>query len=88
MENFDDLFSDKDAKIVVFVKVKSQARENKILEKLDDGTRKIAVKAPRENGKANSELIQFLSKLTKIKKENIEIVSGHTQEYKKIIFNK
>jgi uncharacterized protein len=87
MEKFNNLFSDKNEKTTIFIKVKAQAHESKILGKLEDGTWKIAVKAPRENGKANSELIQFLSKLIGIKKENIKIISGHTQEYKKIIFN-
>jgi len=40
-----------------------------------DGTWKIAVNAVRENGKANKELVKFLSKITKCKKDEITIIS-------------
>lgn len=87
MNDFKNLFSWNKEPLILSVKIKTSAWENKIIEKREDGTWKIAIKAPRENGKANLELIQFLSKISWIKKENIEIISGNSQEYKKIVFN-
>lgn len=72
----------------ILVKVKSWAKENKILEKMLDGTWKIAVNAVRENGRANKELIKFLSKITECKKDEITIISWQTQEYKIIEWKK
>lgn len=47
-------------------------------------TYKIAVKAPPEKGKANVELIKFLSKELSVPKENISIISGATDRVKLI----
>jgi len=56
-----------------------------ILEDSDgDKTYKIAVKAPPEKGKANIELIKFLSKELSVPKENISIISGATDKLKLI----
>ena len=66
----------------IALKVKSWAKETKLLEKMHDGIWKIAVHAVRENGKANKELIDFLRNITKRKKDEIKIISWQTQEYK------
>lgn len=64
----------KDDTIVLKVKIISGARENKIIEVLENGIVKIAIKAIREKGKANKELLNFLSKETGVKKQNISIL--------------
>ena len=38
----------------------------------------VAVNAPAQDGKANKAVIQSLAKALKVKKSEIEIVSGHT----------
>jgi hypothetical protein len=56
-----------------------------VLEDSDgEKTYKIAVKAPPEKGKANIELIKFLSKELSIPKETISIISGTTDRIKLI----
>jgi len=49
---------------------------------LRDQTLKIRIKAPPEKGKANAELIKFLSGEMNVPKENIEIISGKTDHIK------
>lgn len=51
---------------------------------MDDETIKIRIKAVPEKGKANNELIKFLSKELNIPKENISIISGKTDSIKLI----
>lgn len=43
---------------------------------------KIKIKAPAQDGKANEELVRFLSEKLNVPKRNIEIVKGHTQKKK------
>lgn len=47
-------------------------------------TYKIRLKSAPEKGKANAELIKFLSKEFNAPKENIEIISGKTERIKLI----
>jgi len=47
---------------------------------------KIKIKAPPVDGAANEELIHFLSKYLKLKKNQITIKSGHTGRHKIIKF--
>jgi uncharacterized protein len=49
-----------------------------------DGSLRIKIKAPPVDGKANEYLIEYLSEVFKIKKKNIEIISGHTNSHKRI----
>lgn len=46
---------------------------------------KIGLNAVPEKGKANQELIKFLSKLLKLSKSSFSITSGETDRYKKIL---
>jgi len=49
-----------------------------------DGTLKIRIAAPPEKGKANTELIKFLSKHFDLPKNQITIISGKTEPLKLI----
>ena len=49
-----------------------------------DGTIVIKIKAPAHDGKANDELIKFLSKKLGLSKSKIQIVSGFTSPFKKL----
>lgn len=60
------------------VRVIPRASRNEIVEILSDQTVKIRLKAPPVEGKANEELINFLSKVLDIPKSNFEIVGGKT----------
>lgn len=71
-------FSDGQRGIALPVRVIPRASRNEIVEILSDQTVKIRLKAPPVEGKANEELIKFLSKVLDIPKSNFEIVAGKT----------
>ena len=52
--------------------------------RLPDGTLQVKIKAPAQDGKANEELVRFLSGLLDIPKSKISVVSGHSAPFKKI----
>lgn len=62
--------------MIFSVHVKPRARETKIESVLDETTFKMSVAAEAKEGRANRELIQFLSKSLKVPQSNIEIVRG------------
>jgi len=45
---------------------------------------KVKVSAAPERGKANRELISFLSKILGVKKNCIEVISGHNKPHKRL----
>ncbi|MFN8769393.1 MAG: DUF167 domain-containing protein [Neisseriaceae bacterium] len=63
------------------VVIKPQAKNNKVLGVIN-GRLKIAIAAPPIDGKANKELITFLSKLLSLKKQEIVIANGQTNHLK------
>jgi uncharacterized protein (TIGR00251 family) len=63
-------------KIEIFVK--TSKRESRLI-KIGEGTYDVSLKAPREKGKANTELIKLLSKHFKGK---VKIISGFTSKHK------
>ena len=60
------------------VVVKTNAMKTEIIGQIN-GLVKIAISAPPEGGKANRELVKFLTKLLK---KNVEIISGLTSRQK------
>lgn len=68
------------------IKVIPKSPKNEVTEIMEDAsgekTIKIRITAPPEKGKANAELIKFLSKELKIPKESISIISGRTEQLK------
>lgn len=69
------------------IKVKPNSPKTETISQTEDEnglTLKINIKAKPEKNKANIELIRFLSKETKIPKENIKIISGATDRTKLI----
>ncbi|PIR55283.1 hypothetical protein COU74_01630 [Candidatus Peregrinibacteria bacterium CG10_big_fil_rev_8_21_14_0_10_36_19] len=66
------------------IKVIPKSSKNEVTEILDDDTIKIRIKAVPEKGKANEELIKFLSKELNIEKSRIKILSGKTEQLKLI----
>ena len=69
--------------IVLTIKVVPNAREQKIqLE--PSGQLKLYIKSPPVDGKANEELIAFFSKVLKIPKKSLVILSGLTTRIKRI----
>ena len=58
------------------VRVTPRASHNEIVEIQGDGTVKIHLTAPAHEGKANEELIKFLSDILGAPKSHIDIVAG------------
>jgi uncharacterized protein (TIGR00251 family) len=68
------------------VRVVPKSSKTEFYEILDDDTWKIRVKAVPEKGKANAELVKYLSKLLGIPKGKISIISGQSDRTKLIRF--
>lgn len=58
------------------IRVTPRARKTEFSGIMEDGTVRIRVSAPPVEGKANKALINFLSKVLKVRKNKIEIVAG------------
>ncbi len=86
MEKLPDLLEKlaNNKEIILKIKVFPGASQNLIKGETADGWLKIAISAPPEDGKANLELIKFLAKTCKIKKYQIEIISGQMDRHKTV----
>lgn len=60
------------------------ARQSRFRKILDDGTVKIDLAAPPENGKANAELVAFLAEQFGVDRSDVEILSGTTSRIKTV----
>jgi len=69
------------------IKVLPKSSKNEVIEIMEDETIKIRIKAVPEKGKANAELIKFLSKELNVDKSRISILSGKTEQLKLIKIN-
>jgi len=69
-------------KLHLFIQPKSSKNE---IVGLHDGKLKIKVTAPPVDGKANAELVDFLSDFFDLPKRNIEITKGDTGRNKTVI---
>ena len=65
----------------IFVYVKTNARENAV-EKIDDTTYKVSVKAPPVDGKANTAVEEIIADYFKFPKSKVYIVSGFKSKSK------
>lgn len=62
----------------ITIRVTPRMAKNEIYDILDDGTVKIRLTAPPVEGKANKELIKFLSQILDVPASSIEIIAGQT----------
>lgn len=69
---------------ILKVKIIPNAQITKFQEILPDGTIKIRIASVAEKWKANKDLLDFLKKSLRLKKDNICILSWDTSQYKKI----
>ena len=82
VKNLQEKFSNPGTTILT-VKISPSAKENQIIsELLLPNSLKIKIKAPPDKGKANAELISFLSEIFNLSKSQIEIKTGHTSTLK------
>lgn len=73
--------------VKLYIKASPLASKSEILGVIQDAL-KIRIAAPAVDGKANEELIKFLSKRLKIPKSDIKLTSGDTSKYKCILLPK
>jgi hypothetical protein len=76
------LINKQDSPFFLRIKVIPGSPKNEITEIMDDETVKIRIKAAPKRGKANKELVGFLSKELNIPKNYIEIISGKFESLK------
>jgi uncharacterized protein (TIGR00251 family) len=76
-------FDEKDDCLILNIRVIPRASNDSIQGLLGDAL-KVRIQAPPVEGKANAYLVKFLSKLWKIPRGNIEILSGETGRNKRL----
>lgn len=72
--------------MTISIKVKTKQQKSKV-EKLEDGTYLVSVKALPDKNKANVEIINLLSEYFNVTKSQIEIKSGKTSSRKIVSIN-
>ena len=77
-------FKDARTGAAITVKVTPKAKKTGVAGALEDGTLKIQVTAPAEDGKANAALVAFLAETLGLKPSQVEIVAGLSSERKLI----
>ena len=70
--------------MIIKVKVTPGSREDRVIVE-EDGSFKVKLTAPPEDGKANSALVEILAKHFNLPKRCIIIKSGHTARIKHVI---
>ncbi|EDY82609.1 conserved hypothetical protein [Verrucomicrobiia bacterium DG1235] len=73
---------------ILSVKVLPNASRSEIAGWLEDGSLKIRIQSPPQDGKANKALIAFLAKETGVSKNQISIARGETSRQKLIAFER
>ena len=75
-------FSDGKFGSALSVRVTPRAKRNEIVEIMGDRTIKIKLTAPPVEGKANQQLIKFLSEVLNLPKSSLDIVAGKSSRDK------
>lgn len=73
--------------LLIYLHITPKSAKNQIIGWVKEGDNwvlKVKVAAPPEDGKANVELIKFLSKYWKVSKSALELVSGETSRHKRL----
>ena len=65
------------------ITVKANSKVNSFIVS-SDGTIRVNVKAPAQDGKTNECLVEFLSEIFKVPKSKIQLLKGHASSHKKI----
>ena len=67
---------------ILQIRVVPSSSKNEITGFNENGELKIRLKAVAEKGRANKELVEFLSQMISVKKQQITLLSGHTSRQK------
>ena len=71
--------------VVIAIYVQPGAKHSQWVGATSDGYLKLKINAPAQEGKANQELIKFLSGFFQIAKQDLEIISGEKSRRKRIL---
>jgi len=71
-----------DALMILHIKVKPNSRQSQLI--IKDKDISCRLKAPPVEGKANEELIRFLSEVFKLPKSKIQLLKGQNSVFKKV----
>lgn len=74
------------SEITLAVKVQPNASKTEFSGWMEDGTLKIRIQSPPQDGKANKALLAFLAKSTGVSKNQLSILRGETSRQKVIAF--
>ncbi len=75
---------DQEKTVVLSIKVSTRMPRTRFTAWMENGTLKMDVSSAPEKGKANKEIIKYLSKQFSVPKGNVEILSGETSALKLI----
>jgi uncharacterized protein (TIGR00251 family) len=77
-----EFLSKKDDKIIMRLHVKPNSLKQKLVFDTTENQLTIFLKSPPDKGKANKELIKYISKYFEMSTAEISIISGHTSRDK------
>jgi len=69
--------------LLLFLKIQPRSSKDSFGEVID-GVRKLRIKAPPVDGKANAYLVKYLAKVFKVPKSHIKVETGLTSRNKRI----
>lgn len=64
------------------VRIRPHAPQSRLIDVLGDGSMKIDIAAPAEDGKGNTALVRFLAEAFEVSKASVSILSGKTARLK------
>lgn len=70
--------------VTVLLRVRPSASRTATTRQLADGSIKIDLAAPAEDGKANAEMIRFLAKAFAVPRTHVDILTGATARQKAV----
>lgn len=76
-------FKEKDNGVLLNIKAVPNSSKNEICGVMENAL-KVKIKAPAVENKANLELVKYFSKLLKVSKSSISLVSGSTSKIKSL----
>ncbi len=68
--------------LTLVINVRPSAATTRFKETRDDGSLKIDIAAPPEDGKANEALVRYLAEEFAVPRSSVELLSGHTSRRK------
>lgn len=71
-----------EGKIDVLIRARPHAAKSQLIDVLDDGSLKIDIAAPAEEGKGNAVLAKFIGELFEVPSSRVKILSGKAARLK------